>query len=154
MAGQDVEAGTAKSVGIVSILILICGIADSVCGFIWVGHGVPGGHGLWSGIGVSFSVMLFNAIFSFSTEPSAGKKPNACDGSYSVRNGRNIFFSIPLYCNLRVYLHELVESLKLSHENNFLVHENMHAPSLVTKTAFSSDLKIARNRSDRPRNRT
>lgn len=58
MAGQDVEAGTARAAGIVGILILICGIADSVCGFIWVGYGIPGGHGLWSGIGVKLPTLL------------------------------------------------------------------------------------------------
>lgn len=52
MAGE-LTPGNAKGAGVVGILILICGVIQCVCGFIWIGFGGDGGHGLWSGFLVS-----------------------------------------------------------------------------------------------------
>jgi len=48
-----VEAGLAKTTGIVGIAAGLCGLGNAICGFIWLGHNGYGGHGLWSGFGVS-----------------------------------------------------------------------------------------------------
>lgn len=64
MAGQ-IESGVAKAAGIVGILVLICGIADCICGFIWIGYGGPGGHGLWSGFGVGLLLSLVSLVLPF-----------------------------------------------------------------------------------------
>lgn len=48
-----VTAGTARAAAIVGFLILLCGIANSTCGFVWFAYGGYQGHGLWSGIPVS-----------------------------------------------------------------------------------------------------
>ena len=59
MAQNTIEQGVALAAGIVGILLGCLGLINSVCGFIWVGYGGGGGHGLWSGFGVSK-----NAVYS------------------------------------------------------------------------------------------
>ena len=59
---NTVEPGLAKSTGFISIAAGICGLGNCICGFIWLGYNGYGGHGLWSGFGVSlFSFLLLNA---------------------------------------------------------------------------------------------
>ena len=48
-----VEAGLAKAAAIVGIGAGLCGLGNVICGFIWLGYNGYGGHGLWSGFGVS-----------------------------------------------------------------------------------------------------
>jgi hypothetical protein len=47
-----VTEGTAKAAAIVGFLILLCGIAVTTCGSVWLAYGGYLGHGLWSGIPV------------------------------------------------------------------------------------------------------
>ena len=44
--------------GILSFLLLLCAVGDSICGVVWAIHGGPDGHGLWSGFGVSCLVRV------------------------------------------------------------------------------------------------
>ena len=55
-----VEAGLAKGAAIVGVGAGLCGLGNVICGFIWLGHNGYGGHGLWSGFGVS---LLFHLCF-------------------------------------------------------------------------------------------
>lgn len=52
---NTVEPGLAKSTGIISVAAGVCGFGNCICGFIWLGYNGYGGHGLWSGFGVSLS---------------------------------------------------------------------------------------------------
>ena len=54
MMSNNVETGLAKAAGVVGGFAGLCGIANCICGFIWVSYNGIGGHGLWSGFGVSF----------------------------------------------------------------------------------------------------
>lgn len=56
-----VEVGLAKAAGIIGIAAGFCGLGNAICGFIWLGHNGYGGHGLWSGFGVS----LFSLVCVF-----------------------------------------------------------------------------------------
>lgn len=51
---NSVEVGLAKSTGLIGIAAGLCGLGDCICGFIWLGYNGYGGHGLWSGFGVSY----------------------------------------------------------------------------------------------------
>ena len=48
-----VEGGLANAAGIISIPVLLCGIGDIVCGFLWLRNHDRSGIGLWSGFPVS-----------------------------------------------------------------------------------------------------
>ena len=50
---NSVEVGLAKSTGVIGIAAGLCGLGNCICGFIWLGYNGYGGHGLWSGFGVS-----------------------------------------------------------------------------------------------------
>jgi hypothetical protein len=52
----EVEKQTALGIGICGILLLICGVASLISGFIWIGIQGVGGYGVWSGIAVSFPI--------------------------------------------------------------------------------------------------
>lgn len=56
MAGEA-EPGKAKAAGIVGILIGAIALVNLVCGFIYVALGGPDGAGLYSGLGVSASMI-------------------------------------------------------------------------------------------------
>ena len=90
MAGQ-IESGVAKAAGIVGILVLICGIADCICGFIWIGYGGPGGHGLWSGFGVGLLLSLVSLVLPFcvyatGTAFASGYLKHSENGKFSQQN--------------------------------------------------------------------
>lgn len=55
---NSVEAGLAKTTGIIGIAIGLCGLGNAICGFIWLGHNGYGGHGLWSGFGLILAAIL------------------------------------------------------------------------------------------------
>lgn len=50
---NSVEAGLAKSTGVIGIAAGVFGLGNCICGFIWLDYNGYGGHGLWSGFGVS-----------------------------------------------------------------------------------------------------
>ncbi|XP_031557387.1 uncharacterized protein LOC116294008 [Actinia tenebrosa] len=55
---MEVEKGTAKRAGICGIILMICGVASTISGFIWISiHGF-GGFGVWSGIGLVIAGIL------------------------------------------------------------------------------------------------
>lgn len=59
---NPVEVGLAKSTGLIGIAAGLCGLGNCICGFIWLGYNGYGGHGLWSGFGVSYFVLLMVTI--------------------------------------------------------------------------------------------
>ena len=67
MVQNTVEQGVGTAAGVVGILLGIFGLGNSICGFIWVGYGGGGGHGIWSGFGVSttmaFEFSLYRRLF-------------------------------------------------------------------------------------------
>lgn len=48
-----VEGGLANAAGIISLPVLLCGIGDIVCGFLWLRNHGRSGIGQWSGFPVS-----------------------------------------------------------------------------------------------------
>lgn len=52
-----VEVGKAKVAGILSIFIGLTAIVDLICGFIYLDKGGPDGSGIWTGFGVSRSLL-------------------------------------------------------------------------------------------------
>ena len=64
-----VEVGLAKSTGFIGIAAGLCGLGNSICGFIWLGYSGYGGHGLWSGFGVSkFQFLFYRGLESHSKQ--------------------------------------------------------------------------------------
>lgn len=54
-----VEFGLVKLIGIISVVVGVCGFGNCICGFIWFGYKGYGGYGLWLGFGVSLSYNFF-----------------------------------------------------------------------------------------------
>ena len=48
-----VKGGLANAAGIISLPVLLCGISNTVCGFLWLGNHSRSGFGLWSRFPVS-----------------------------------------------------------------------------------------------------
>uniref|UniRef100_A0A6P8IVV3 Uncharacterized protein LOC116305628 isoform X1 n=1 Tax=Actinia tenebrosa TaxID=6105 RepID=A0A6P8IVV3_ACTTE len=55
---MEVEEGTAKGAGICGIILVVCGVASTISGFIWVSIHGYGGFGIWSGIGLVIAGIL------------------------------------------------------------------------------------------------
>ena len=71
MAEGDVREDDAITVGVLGVLILLCGIGNFCAGIVWVAEfHITGGTGIWSGIPVSdiflnaFEVFFFERIVS------------------------------------------------------------------------------------------
>lgn len=55
---NSVEAGLAKSTGVIGIAAGLFGLGNCICGFVWLGYNGYGGYGLWSGFGLIFAAFL------------------------------------------------------------------------------------------------
>lgn len=86
---NTVEPGLAKSTGIISVAAGVCGFGNCICGFIWLGYNGYGGHGLWSGFGVSLSYNFsYSSILCSVGNVGISKTASTCTNTRSKKSYR------------------------------------------------------------------
>ena len=69
MNGAKVSKNMSIGAGVIGIILLACGFASCICGFIFTKYG-GGANGIWSGIAVSLSIVFHSCAHMFYTYPS------------------------------------------------------------------------------------
>lgn len=118
---NTVEPGLAKSTGIISVAAGVCGFGNCICGFIWLGYKGYGGHGLWSGFGVSLS-------YNFSYSSILCSVGNVGISKAQIQGLRNLIASI-LCQPVKLLLKDVSKKMFLSADEDCEIYFERHLNS-------------------------